>query len=68
MLTCSKHSTRKLYLQMKIVSIMNLRWLLCDGTDERTECTQVEIAEQTLHLGTQHAIEVFNMMCKIEPS
>ena len=30
--------------------------------DERTEGSQVEMAEQTLHLGTQHAIEVFNML------
>jgi len=30
--------------------------------DERTEGTQVEMAEQTLHLGTQPAIEIFNML------
>jgi len=37
--------------------MMNL--VLCD---ERTEGNHVEMAEQTLHLGTQHAIEIFNML------
>jgi len=36
-----------------------MNFVLCD---ERTEGTQVEMAEQTLHLGTQHAIEVLNML------
>ena len=56
-LSYNKYSTRKFYLQIKLLCVMNL--VLCD---ERTEGSQVEMAEQTLHLGSQHAIEVFNML------
>jgi len=50
-LSYNKYSTRKFYLQIKLLCVMNL--VLCD---ERTEGSQVEMAEQTLHLGSQHTI------------
>jgi len=56
-LSYNKYSTRKFFLQIKLLCVMNV--VLCD---ERTEGSQVEMAEQTLHLDTQHAIEVFNML------
>ena len=41
---------------------MDLWWRLCDGIDERAECTRVEIAEQVVHLETQHAVKAINIL------